>query len=567
MRLLSSGWEGPPRPFPRRFVTFMIVLVALLAIFPLYSHLKRNAAPIPPGVYVGGLALSDMKESDEIRSHIEGAYSSPIGVSFGDKKLALRPEDVDFQLDLDHMLAEARQYVDGPIFVEIAARYIIGVEQRRHDVPTAYTLDVDKLRSWLEQVAVQYNSEPKRARVVGPATVAGPEAAEVPTPADEGESADSADAGAAASAADTGEPELNLDEWRWVAGSPGYTLDVEASIPTIVNALVHADGRAASLVLIETPPPAPSMDDLARALNTNTMQFPGFAAIYAHDLVLDDEAAVDADVSFSGMSTLKIGIAAAVMRKLANGVAADDPAAQEIGLLLDYALGESNNFAANQLLGFLGDGDTTAGTRVFTEFMRSLGFTSTYMQSGYDFQTQLPQIATPGNSQDEWETDPDTNLQSTPREMGRILSAIYACTQGEGVLIENYAGEITPDECWQILFYMTHDQFREMVWGGLPTPDEQWIVHKHGFAYESHSDVALIWGPTGPYVMSIFLFREGWMDWATSNSTMKKLSRIAWTFFEFQRAQEQEPAEVPPAPELKPPPGYQEIYIAPEAAP
>ena len=561
VRLLSSGWEGPPRPFPRRFVTFMIVLVALLAIFPVYSRLKQAAAPIPPGVVVGGLALSDMKDLTQIRNHIEGAYSGPIGVSFGEKKLALRPEDVDFRLDVDHMLAEARQYVDGPVFVEIAARYVVGVEQRRHDVPTAYMVDVDKLRAWLDGVAAQYNSAPQRARVVGPA------ASDVGVVVDD----------AATDAAATPEgPDPTLDEWRWVVGAPGYTLDIEASIPTIVAALARPDGREANLVLIETPPPPPAMEDLARVLNTQTLQFPGFAAIYVHDLMAGDttpesEASVDSDVSFSGMSTLKIGLAAAVMRKLANGVAADDADSQEIGLLLDYALGESNNFAANQLLAFLGDGDVNAGTRAFTEFMRSLGFTSTYMQSGYDIQTQLPQIPTPGNSQTEWETDPDTNLQSTPREMGRILSAIYACTQGTGPLLATYPDAFTPDECWQILFYMAHDQFREMVWAGLPSPDVQWIVHKHGFAFESHSDVALVWGPAGPYVISIFLYRQGWMDWATSNSTMQKVSRITWKFFEFKREQElvqNRAAPAPPArPELPPPPGYQEIYMAPESAP
>ncbi len=546
MRRISSGWEGPPRPFPRRFFTFMVVLVALLAIFPLYSYLKRGAAPIPPGVFVGGLALSDMKDPAQIRSHLEGAYSGPIGVNFGDQKLALGPEEVNFQLDVDHMLAEAKQYVDGAIFVEIATRYVIGLQQRRHDVPTAYTVDVDKLRTWLEGVAETYNTPPQNARVVapGPAFSNGSDTASVAPPGYVGS---------------------YEKDWQWVAGAPGYTLDIERSIPTIVEALARDDGREANLVLIETPPAPPSMADLERVLNTQTLQFPGFASIYVHDLAQDDEASVDSDVSFSGMSTLKIGIATAVMRKLANGIQDDDPDSQAIGLLLDYALGESNNYAANQLLAFLGDGDVTTGTRVFTEFMRSLGFTSTYMQSGYDFQTQLPQIATPGNQQTEWETDPDTNLQSTPREMGRILSAIYACTQGSGPLLEKYPGEITPDECWQILFYMTHDQFREMVWAGLPDPNNQWIVHKHGFAYESHSDVALIWGPTGPYVVSVFLFRNGWMDWATSNAAMQKVSRIAWKFFEFQQAQEQIVPSDPP--ELKPPPGYEEIYIAPEATP
>ena len=199
----------------------------------------------------------------------------------------------------------------------------------------------------------------------------------------------------------------------------------------------------------------------------------------------------------------------------------------------------------------------TTGTRRFSEFMASLGFTSTYMQSGYDFETQLPELPTAGNQQSEWDTDPDTNIQSTAAEMGRILSAIYECTQGKGVLLATYPAEITPDECWQILFYMTHDQFQELVWGGLPDLPQRWIVHKHGFAFESHSDVALVWGPTGPYVVSIFLYRKGWMDWETSNGAMQQASRIIWNFFEFQNRLAK--GAVPQPPELKPPAGYVQI--------
>lgn len=519
----------------RRFLTFMAVLVAVLAIFPLYSRLKVSAAPVPPGVYLGGLELSDLKDKEQIREHLRAAYSPPVGADFAGRLIALRPQEVDFAIEVDHMIAEARQYLDGPEFMDIAVRYAFGFEQRRRDVPVYYTVDTAKLRAWLEAIAPEYNTQPQRARALSP-------------------TARFADGRHPVKEVPPRYVGAYMSDWEWVPGSPGYTLDVEASIPTIVEALTSSEDRIAHLVLIETPPPLPSMADLERILDNQTGQFPGFAAIYVHDLTHDDEAAVDPDVAFSGMSTLKIGIAAAVMAKIDGGIKADDPESHEVGQWLDYALGESNNFAANLLLRYIGDGDVDTGTRRFTEFMQSLGFTSTYMQSGYDFEAQLPQISTPGNQQEEWDTDPDTNLQSTPREMGRILSAIFYCTQNKGLLIERYAGQITPDECMQILFYMTHDQFRELIWGGLPNPNNQWIVHKHGFAFESHSDVALIWGPNGPYVLSIFLFRSGWMDWATSNSTMQKVSRITWNFFEFQRAQEQRAA--PPAPELTPPPGY-----------
>ena len=526
----------------------MFVLVAVLAAFPLYTRFKVVAAPVPPGVYLGGLHLSDLKNVQEIRAHLESVYSGPIAVNFGPKVLALRPGDVGFTLDVDQMVAEAGNYLGGPQFIDIAVRYALGFDQRRRDVPARFMLDTEKLRAWLEGAAAEYNTAPQGARAIAPqpASTQGNHApGDVPA----------------------GFVGAYLRDWQWTPGAPGYTLDVEASLPRVAEAFSRAENRAADLVLVEAPAPPPNMADLQRVLNAQTLDFPGFAAIYVHDLVAGDEAIVDGDVAFSGMSTMKIGIAAAVMRKLDGGIRKDDSVGYEVGQWLDYALGESNNSAANLLLRYLGDGDTGAGTRVFTEFMRSLGFSSTYMQSGYDFETQLPEVPTPGNQQTEWDTDPDSNIQSTPVEMGRILSAIYDCTWGEGLLIRAYPGEITPDECTQILYYMTHDQFRELVWGGLPDLHNQWIVHKHGFAFESHSDVALIWGPNGPYVVSVFLFRPGWMDWGTSNSTMQEISRITWNFFEFQRALAARDS-LPPPLDLQPPPGYvpiTHVLPAPEA--
>src|SRR5690606_18136621 len=94
----------------------------------------------------------------------------------------------------------------------------------------------------------------------------------------------------------------------------------------------------------------------------------------------------------------------------------------------------------------------------------------------------------------------------------------------------------------------------ELIWGGLPRPKTTWIVHKHGFVNEAHSDVALVWGPAGPYVISVYLWRAGWMDWETSNSTMKEISRIVWNFFEFKQELEGITPMEPPIFDL--PPNY-----------
>ena len=521
-----------------RFLRFLLLLCAVLALFPLYTHFKVAAAPVPPGVYLGGLDLSALKDTGEIRRHLEQIYQEPIDVRLGDTRLVLRPQDVDFQVDVEQMVAEASRYLEGSAFLDIAVREALGFGQQRRDVPVRFMLDNAKLRAWLETVAAEQNHAPVPPRLLPPSTRW-------------------VDGGAAAAGLPAGFVGSYTRDWLWTAGQPGQTLDVEASIPLVVAALTREEDRLARLALVETPAPSPAVTDLAREINAYLMNFPGFGAVYVQDLGTGEEAGVDADVSFSGMSTLKIGLAAAIMRELPNGVPAGDDAADTVGNWLDYALGESNNHAANQLIAFLGDGDTTAGTQRFTQFMHDLGHVSTYMQSAYDAQVQLPVIPTPGNQRTDWQTNPDSNLQSTPTEMGRILAEIYRCSQGAGPLLEQFPGELTPDECLTILYYMTHNEFQELIWGGLPRPDETWIVHKHGFAFESHSDVALVWGPTGPYVLSVFLYRQGWMDWDTSNTAMKTISRITWNFFRFQ--QEQQGLSTPASFVLTPPPGYRPI--------
>ena len=80
-----------------RFLQFVLILVLILAMFPLYTRFKVAAAPVPPGVHLGGLELSRIKDPAEIRQHIDQIYKQPIDVRFGDARLVLRPEDLDFR--------------------------------------------------------------------------------------------------------------------------------------------------------------------------------------------------------------------------------------------------------------------------------------------------------------------------------------------------------------------------------------------------------------------------------------------------------------------------------------
>jgi hypothetical protein len=109
---------------------------------------------------------------------------------------------------------------------------------------------------------------------------------------------------------------------------------------------------------------------------------------------------------------------------------------------------------------------------------------------------------------------------------------------------------------------MTHNELRSPIWRGLPQWDERWIVHRHGMSPAQQGDVALVWGPTGPYVISVFVFNPGLVGWEVANQSVADLSRIVWEFFEFQRSQGGPEAGAPPV--LTPPPGY--VKVAQEYA-
>ena len=491
------------------FTKFVITLILLLSVFPLYTRYKASAAPIPPGVHLGGVEMGRVKDVAEAAALLDTRNTEPVAVYYGDTRLILRPEDVEYRVDVTRMISDATRYLDGPDFVDIAVRHLLGLEQKRRDVPVYATVNAEKLTAWLESVAAENDHQSQPARAIPPRW-------------------DWADDTSAPDAS-TGFVGAVRDEWQWSVGAPGQRLLLDENVQPILDALGSADQREAHLLLDETPAGPPTLDDLAAVLNSFTSDFPGFAAIYVQDLATGEEGTVDVDVAFSGMSTMKVAIVTAMFSRM-DGV--EDV---EIGQLIDYALGESNNVAANGVLRRVGDGDIFAGGRRVTELMRGLGFVNSFIQTGYDDTSAVAQIPTAANQRTDWNTEPDTHLQSTPADMGRLLAEVYRCTQGEGKLLEVYSGDLTPDECKTVLFYLSHDEFTELIWAGLPRPDDAWIVHKHGFVNDAHSDLALIWGPTGPYVLSVYLYRRGWMDWETSNAAMKEISRIVWSYFAFQQ--------------------------------
>jgi len=522
-----------------RFINFTLLLIVVLSLFPLYSYYKGVAAPIPPGVRLAGVDVTGMKTVEEIREHLDPIYHELIGVRFQNRLLMLAPDEYGFQVDFEQMIVDAGQYLSGWAFVDIAVREAIGLPQQVRNVPARYTIDEPKLRAWLEEIAAQLNTTPIAARVV--------------------DAADTTDTTSeSAFPATVPQPRRGL---QWMPGAPGYAIDIDASIERIIAGLTSHDAREVNLALREIPPPMPTMADLEPQLVRLLDDYPAFTTLSVIDLQHGDTANVDGDAAFSAMATLRLALAAAVMERLPDGIAAD-PDAQQVGQWLDRALGKDANEPANAALTWLGDGSAAVGAQRLTSFVRSLGLENTFAQGEFGGVAQTP-ITTPSNQRTRPNTRPDANMQTTPEDMATLLAAIYQCTQDSGPLRQRYPDTMTPDKCATILFYMTHNELRDPVWRGLPDWDDRWIVHRHGLSPAQQGSVALVWGPTGPYAISVFTFNPGLVGWEVANQAVADLSRIVWEFFAFQRTQGGPEAAAPPA--LSPPPGY--VVVGEEYAP
>jgi hypothetical protein len=533
------------------------LLVGVLALFRLYTYYKEAAAPIAPGVTLAGIDLSGYKDRGEIRSHLEPLFTEPIGVHFENQLLVLDPSQIAFAIDAEGTIDDAGRYLDGPDFVDIALREAIGLTQQQRDVPVRYSYDEPALRSWLQSVAAQHNYAPIPARVdVPPIPVTPPATAAPPLTVTETLSP------AVPAPTPTPVPIRNLE---WMPGTPGQQLDIEASIPLVLAALSSTGERMVDLALTPIPPPPPAVADLEAQLPRVLDTFPVFTAISVHDLSTGERAQADGDAAFSAMTTLKIALAIAVMDALPNGIAAGDAEAQQVGEWIDRSFGQGDDTAANQALAWYGGGDEAAGARRLTAFVQALGMPNTFIQAPIGATITGPPLVTPSNQRERPNTRPDANAQTSPDDMAALLVAIYECTLDRGPLRTTFAATITPQECADVLFYMSHNELRDSLWRGLADYENQWIVHQHGLSFQQHGNAALVWGPTGPYAISIFIYNPSLTDSSTSNEAIRDLSRMIWDFFAFRRAESGLDPGDPPV--LSPPDGYLPIdQYAPSAA-
>lgn len=481
----------------RWFSGFFLLAALILTILNLVGY-SRALANFPIGVEIAGVPVGGLDRQQAAQRLLE-AFSTPVELLYNDAIIHLNPSVVDFQLDLDSMLAAADLQRTQKDFWVGFWDYLWSRPTAPAQIPLRSSYSEARLRLFLQdEVARRYDQPPIAAKPI---------------------------AGT-----------INFEP-----GVPGTVLDVDQAVTLIGGALNSLRNRQVVLPLERIQPPRPAFENL-KVLLKQTIDLAGYdglAGIYLHDLQTNqeihlayqqgEELNVQPDVAYTASSIIKVPIMVSVYRRLT-----DNSDAEAIRLL-----GEMITKSGNETADWLMD-RVIAGNRaplVVSEDMQQLGLKNTFLAGYFTAGSPLlARIETPANQRSDVNTDPDPYNQTTPSDIGMLLEDIYECAQnGGGALMAVFPGEITQAECQAMLEYLKNNKLPVLLTAGIPETVQ--IAHKHGWVSDINGvintigDAGIIFTPAGDYVLVIFLYHPVQLVWEPASTLVANLSRAVYNYY------------------------------------
>lgn len=488
--------------FLRGASSFLIIGAVILLTLQLIIY-SRNRANFPPGLVVAGVPVGNLSRQQAAERLLE-VYSLPVELSYENSLIHMEPRTVEFDLDLESMIAAADLQRTSSSFWGGFWNYLWGNVSSPQEVPLRAGYSEEVLRTYLEtEIASRYDQPPAPARPV-PGTT------------------------------------------QFAAGEPGTAVNIDSAITRIENALFSPTNRRVALPLQEAAPSRPNLDNLQVQLEQiiEGAGFDGLADIYFHDLESGQELhfvyelgvnlPTEPDVSFTAASTIKIPIMISVYTRTEG---APSETAQ---VLLEAMIKQSDNADADLLMeGVL---DRTRGPLIVTEDLRALGLENTFLAGQFYLGAPLLQnIQTAARQRQDVDTDPDPYNQTTPLDMGMLLADIHQCAEnGGGALGAVFEGDVTQDECQDMINLLAENKIAVLLEGGVPEGTR--VAHKHGWTTNPNTgvintmgDAGIIFTPNGDYVAVIFLYHPVQIIFTPIEDMFADLSEAIYNYYTLPR--------------------------------
>ncbi len=235
---------------------------------------------------------------------------------------------------------------------------------------------------------------------------------------------------------------------------------------------------------------------------------------------------VNPDVVYTAASLMKIPLMVAFYRKL------NRPPTQPEAWQVANMMVCSDNASSDAILALLGDGDVQRGMKYVNETFHSMGLMHTTLATTLSIDPKI--TPTPRVASDPMNADANPQNQTTPADIGWLMSGIYQCAvDGSGPLVKAYP-EIDTDKCRQMVNIMQSDKIGVMIEAGLP--GDVSIAHKQGWVEDTHGDAAIVMTQGGDYILVVVLHARSWLSYESSFPTIAEISRMTYNVFNPARA-------------------------------
>ncbi len=476
-------------------IALVLAVVALIG----YSRQRNN---YPRGMTIAGVRVGGV-DPQIASERVLQVYSSPIEVQYGTSIIHVDPTTVGFDLNMDTMIAAADLERTGGSFWGGFWNYLWNRDPTPFEVPLSATIAEDRLRAYLQnEISARYDEPPTPAQPVPGSTNFSP-------------------------------------------GSPGVTLDIDRAVRLIEDTLRSPNNRKVALSFQRSAAARPTMQNLEILLQQNITLagFDGVMGVYMQDLQNGQEIhfamdqgkliSVNPDVAFTASSTVKIPIMVSYFIK--DG---QDALSEQSSTLLMDMIRKSENPPADRLMESL---DPLKGPLIVTDDMKKIGLENTFL-AGFFCSAEFPcpllqKIETPANQRTDVVTDPDSFNQTTPSDIGMLLSDIYQCAEtGGGALIAEFPDKLNSELCKQMVTLLASDKIGVLIEAGVPEGTQ--VAHKHGWisdpsslVIQNISDAAIVYTPGGNYVLVIYAYHPVQTVWEPVSALFAQMSQAVYNYY------------------------------------
>ena len=476
-------------------IALVLVVVALIG----YSRQRNN---YPRGMKIAGVSVGGV-DPHIASERVLQVYLSPIEVQYSESIIHVDPSVVGFELDMDSMIAAADLERTGGSFWGGFWNYLWNRDPSPVEVPLSATIAEDRLRAYLQnEISARYDEPPTPAQPVPGSTNFSP-------------------------------------------GTPGVTLDLDRAVRLIEDTLRSPNNRKVALSFQRSAAARPTMQNLEILLQQNITLagFDGVMGVYLQDLQNGQEIhfamdhgqliSVNPDVAFTASSTVKIPIMVSYFIKYGSDALSE----QSSNLLMDM-IRKSENPPADRLMESL---DSLKGPLIVTEDMKKIGLDNTFL-AGFFCSAEFPcpllqKIDTPANQRTDVVTDPDSFNQTTPSDIGMLLSDIYQCAEsGGGALIATFPDKLNSEICKQMITFLASDKIGVLIEAGVPEGTQ--VAHKHGWisdpsslVIKNISDAAIVYTPGGNYVLVIYAYHPVQTVWEPVSALFAQMSQAVYNYY------------------------------------